>query len=300
MLDFLVIGAGKSATTTLFEWAKHHPDLYMPENKEAPFYNDDSVYERGLDWYTETYFAKAGPNQIKGTMTPQYMLGKNETTPDVIAKRIQKDFPKIKLIAVLRHPIKRSFSHHKMALRRGNTTNTFEEDISSLLENANLEQERKNLTPQNNFLLSSEYGRILSSYYQLFEPDQILILFTEDMKKNPEHTLQKFFNFIGVDEYIPPNIRESYHEGGGKAKLKLLTPSFLYKIPLIETAWKSYIPHSVQKTIESKINRWNVKADNEIVDQDSDIYMRLVNYFSDDIQLLEQLIRTSVPWEEWN
>lgn len=301
MLDFLVIGAGKSATTTLFEWTKHHPDIYMPDSKEAPFYSEESIYEKGLEWYTDAYFSRAQPEQLKGTMTPQYMLGKNETTPEVVARRIHNDFPDIKLIAVLRHPIKRAFSHHKMALRRGNTTKTFEEDVSLLLESDNLEKERRNLTPRNNFLFGSEYGRILSSYYQLFGPDQILVLYTEDVKKNPEQTLRTFFNFIGVDEeYTPPNIQKSYHEGGGKPKTKLLTPHFLYKIPLMETIWKNYAPHSLQKTIESKINRWNVKPDNETIDQNSDIYSWLVEYFAEDIRLLGQLSNTEVPWEEWS
>ena len=56
-LDFIVIGAQKSGTTALFEYLRHHPELYLPSGKEAPFFSHDSEWNDGWAEYVRRYFA---------------------------------------------------------------------------------------------------------------------------------------------------------------------------------------------------------------------------------------------------
>jgi hypothetical protein len=228
------------------------------------------------------------------------MLGRKGTTPEVIAQRIKQDFPDIKLVTVLRDPIERSFSHHKMALRRGNTHNSFDEDVKTLLDR-DLSPDRANITPQSNFLIASEYGRILSGFYDLFDPSQLLVLFTEELQADPQSALKEFFAFIGVNnEFVPANIETSYHKGGGRPKTKILTAHFLFRVPFIEKLWKNLIPHPLRKKAENKINRWNVKPSTETATSyTKETENKLIEHFREDIQLLEKLSQRDTPWKRW-
>lgn len=109
-VDFLVIGAQKSGTTSIFNYLSSHPSIFMPQCKEVCFFTRD--FERGVDWYFSNYFPSAPASSIKGEASPHYMYFKN------VPERIASLFPDIKLIAVLRNPITRAYSHYQMTVRR--------------------------------------------------------------------------------------------------------------------------------------------------------------------------------------
>src|ERR1035438_1302883 len=74
-LDFVIVGAQKAGTTSLFEYLRRHPELSLPAGKEMPFFSDEDARGRGWDDYLRKAFAFAGPESKWGTATPQYMLG---------------------------------------------------------------------------------------------------------------------------------------------------------------------------------------------------------------------------------
>ena len=89
-LDFIVIGAQKAGTTSLFEYLRGHPELSLPPDKEAPFFSSEEARRRGFEDYMRKAFAFADPSSKWGTVTPQYMVGgllehPNPSTNDVSA-----------------------------------------------------------------------------------------------------------------------------------------------------------------------------------------------------------------------
>ncbi|MGH9436648.1 MAG: sulfotransferase family protein, partial [Terriglobia bacterium] len=110
-LNFFVIGAMKAGTTSLHYYLKEHPGLFLPIEKEIPFFAMDELYERGMDWYLDEFFSKAGTGQLLGTVSPPYMLNSKA------AERIYRALPDVKLIALLRDPIDRAKSQYKMLVR---------------------------------------------------------------------------------------------------------------------------------------------------------------------------------------
>lgn len=299
-LDFICIGAPKSATSTLFELVKDHPEIYIPPAKEVPYFNDDLVYDKGWDWYMKTFFSDAKDSQVIGTMTPQYMSGLGNNTPERISERIYAQSSKTRIVVLLRNPIGRSHSHYKMHLRNGYIDESFESAVDRLLGSANLDEERSNLSQKNMFLFASEYGRIMKSYYDKFPAKNILVLYTDDLKKDPGSVLTRLFNFLGVDgSYTPQDITRETHRGGSKAKIKYLTPAYLQKMPIIDFMWRKLVPPTLRKKIFMKITRWNIKTDNAQLDPDSAVYKRLEQYFRDDIALLESVSKQKVPWKNW-
>ena len=112
-LDFLIIGAQKSGTTSLFKYLNQHPDIAMPADKEAPYFTNDELYSAGWQHYLGNYFTGYDQELLWGTASPQYMSDLRA------AERITRDLPNTRLIAILRNPIERAYSHYLMQKRRG-------------------------------------------------------------------------------------------------------------------------------------------------------------------------------------
>lgn len=294
-LDFIVIGSPKAGTTTLYEWMREHPDLYMPDGKELPFFSED-YYTKGLHWYLESHFNGANTKKLWGKATPQYMNGIGEVMPEKIAKRIHDTIPEAKLIAVLRNPVERAYSHYKMIVRRGHEKRSFEEAIAELTSKEGIADSRKHQTETNSYIYSGEYGRILSYYYKYFSKGQILILFDGELRNNRTNAIKKVFNFLGVDDsFVPKSIKTDFHKGSSKAKTKLLTPAFLNSLPLIPWAW-SHAPNKLRRRVNFRINRWNISDKNDALDPGSEVYKSLLKYYETDKKMLEKLIGMKARW----
>ena len=159
-LDFIIIGAQKAGTTSLFRYLNEHPNIYMPPGKENPFFSDNETFARGWAWYINEYYNEAPAERVWGKATPPYM-----TYPGVPG-RIRRILPDVKLIALLRNPLERAYSHYRMCVLRNLETRSFEEAVSTLLEPETLEESRRNPSETNSYITSGEYGRILKTYYE--------------------------------------------------------------------------------------------------------------------------------------
>ncbi len=300
-LDFLVIGAPKSATTTLHELLKEHPQIALPVTKEAPFFTHDEAFARGFPAYLAGHFADADPTAHWGTVTPHYMQGQGEVDVALGVRRIHDEVPSVKIIALLRDPVERTFSHYKMQLQRGYESRSFGEVIEQALTNAALDP-RGAVNPEDpyQYVYVGEYGRILQHYYALFPRENILVLTTDELRDDPAGTVRGIYAFLGVDTgHQPAGIHQRYRQGGSRPRLRILTPGALYRIPFLKRVWKSAVPLKLRNRIEYRTNLWNMKPDDITLQQDSEAYGRLVEFFSDDVRRLEEITGRTMPWAQW-
>jgi len=223
-LDFIVIGAQKSATTTLFQYLRHHPQVALPEGKEAPFFSHDTVYRRGWPAYMEALARDGGmtdPERVWGTVTPAYMVGgvlnpargvaPGEYDARTVPRRIQACLPDVRLVAILRDPVQRAFSHYGMVVNRGAERRSFDEAVERLLEPAALEAARAAPSEATGYVVWGEYGRLLEAYLDVFPRERLLILFTDELERAPLELLARLHRFIGVSEdFVPPNLGRRY------------------------------------------------------------------------------------------
>jgi hypothetical protein len=191
MPDFLIIGAAKSGTTTLYEYLCQHPKIYMSHPKEPDFFALDSHYAKGLEWYS-SLFSDAKPDGICGEASTTY--SRLQQHPQA-AKRIAQNLPNVKLIYIMRHPVERAYSFYVHRLKGARhkpelaVPNTFEEAIEQ----------------QSEFLDSSYYLQQIEEYLQFFPKESFLFLLMEDLIKNPVGTVNQVFNFIGADPQVDLN-----------------------------------------------------------------------------------------------
>lgn len=293
-IDFFVIGAQKAGTTSVHKYLATHEDIYVPPEKEVPFFSEDQAYLGGINNYFDKYFGSAKHGAHLGTVTPQYMM-----SPDVPC-RIRKTYSDAKLIAILRDPIERAYSHYHMAVRVHGEIRTFQDAVAEQIDESSLATKRCNPIRQKDFVVFGEYGRILTDFYRYFPKEQILVLYMDELITNPQVFMDKVFNFIGVKKLDVPNIEKKYHTS---------TPSRLSAL-LAHIALRTKVRHIgkiLPGRMRDRLRFWlGLHRSSHAVGVDSsatlspNILSKLVELYSNDAAVIQSLTGEIPYWvREW-
>jgi hypothetical protein len=212
MPDFIIIGAQKCGTTSLYKYLTQHPCVMRSYAKEVHFF--DNNFEKGITWY-RAYFPSffytysleriRGQDCITGEATPYYIFH------PLVPKRIAETIPQVKLIMMLRNPVDRAYSHYSHEVRRGNETLSFEEAIKREGERLSGEVSRIQLDrgyysfnhQHYSYLARGIYVDQLEAWMDLFPRGQILIMRSEDFYSDPQETLRQAIAFLDLPSWEP-------------------------------------------------------------------------------------------------
>jgi hypothetical protein len=202
-VNFLVAGVQKGGTTALFSYLNEHPELNMAPEKEVHFFDD----ETGVNWSAPDYdafhrrfsWSKPGP---AGEATPIYIYW-----PESL-KRIRAYNPAMKLILLFRDPAERAYSQWRMETARGAETRPF-----SWCVRQGRERVRDNFDPPGHHRVFSYvergfYGRQLEQCLRLFPSEQLLLLRSDDLRRDPSSVLGRVCDFLQVRHLPSPGQRE--------------------------------------------------------------------------------------------
>ncbi len=198
--DFLIIGAQKGGTSSLFYYLKFHPSVKRPIKKEIHFFNFH--YDKGLKWY-RAFFPLKSDSFITGEASPDYMFH-----PEA-AKRAHQLSNEMKIIALLRNPIDRAYSAYQMNRRMGlDKHETFQDAINYEL-NAKVDHDHEYTYERHNFfyLERGKYAMLLDKWQKQFGKDQILVVQSESFFINTKKELFKIHQFLGLKPILPPTFR---------------------------------------------------------------------------------------------
>ncbi|MGH7790959.1 MAG: sulfotransferase family protein, partial [Thermodesulfobacteriota bacterium] len=218
MPNFLIIGAAKSGTTSLYHYLKQHPQIYMSPIKEPRFFAFDGMkvdfcgprdenLNRGTITEIETYRAlfQAVSNELAiGEASPIYIY--NSRAPG----RIKHYIPNVKLIAILRNPAERAYSSFTGLIRDGR------EPLTDFAEALRQEETRAS----NNWSFFWHYKKRgfyyiqLKRYFDLFNREQIKIYLYEDFRDNSLGILKDIFRFLDVDDTFVPDVSLKHNVSG--------------------------------------------------------------------------------------
>jgi len=178
--DFIVIGAMKAGTTSLYYYLNSHPDIFMALPKEPRYFSLENIFKKGDEWYL-SLFKKATVNQFTGEASTCYTRWPTfSNVPD----RIFKVNPQVKLIYILRNPVDRAYSHYRhLALIDNKKYASFEEAI---------ENERE-------IIDASKYMMQINRFLKVFPKDQLLLVDFNEFKNAPNEVLNKIQKFIGCN-----------------------------------------------------------------------------------------------------
>ncbi len=190
--NFLCVGAQKAGTTTLHDILIQHPEIYLPEIKETKFFQDNSKYKKGLDYYEKEFFEKWNGEKAIGEIDPEYMYF--EYVPERIYKHLGKD---TKLIFMLRNPVDRAYSHYWMSYRRGYETETFEKAIELEQKRIKIDEFHKN---HFSYIDRGFYAKQIKRYLNFFPKENMFfIIFETEFLKNRIETVKFLLKFLEVN-----------------------------------------------------------------------------------------------------
>ncbi|MDM8522378.1 sulfotransferase [Desulfococcaceae bacterium HSG8] len=198
--DFVIIGAQKSGTTSLYSYLIQHPCVRPGYKKEVHFFDNPDHFRKGAGWY-RAHFPSDLPRRIRseaaaitGEATPSYLCH-----PDVPARMYQV-IPHAKFIVLLRNPVYRAYSHYNHRVKHGTETLPFEAAL------------KKNSEKFSSYLARGIYADQLERWMRIFPREQFLILGSEDFFRNPEDALLRVVSFLDLPHWNPdPKIFRRYN-----------------------------------------------------------------------------------------
>lgn len=203
--DIFIIGVQKAGTTSLHGHLARHPEIAPPLVKEVHYF--DVAYHRGTRWYSAHFPKAADQNQRTFDTTPYYIFH-----PDV-AERIYNYSPNAKIIAVLRDPVARAWSHYWHEWARGfeklDPVAAFEiepERLSDPHNEAGTTVGQKFAHQHYSYIARSEYDRQLDRWMAVFPKNQILGLKSESLFTDPEKALDQVSKFLNIAAF--PSVQD--------------------------------------------------------------------------------------------
>lgn len=183
---FIVIGAMKAGTTSLYHYLRHHDEIFMSRIKELDFFVPEGNWGRGLEWYRRQ-FAGAGDCLVRGEASTLYSKWPEY---DGVPERIARTLPWVSLVYVVRDPIVRMRSHYQHRVMTGAETAPPE---VALIENPS-------------YLACSRYAMQIERYLDHFPREQILIVTSEALRGDRRATVEGVYEFLGVDSSRVPDV----------------------------------------------------------------------------------------------
>ena len=289
-IDFLLIGAQKSGTTSLWKHIAAHPQIFVPATKEVEFFSNPQRFEQGLDWYWNTYFAGAPDAACKGEATTQYMM-----FPEV-PRRIHDTFPNVKLLALLRNPIDRAYSHYRMSVMRGYETRSFEDCVDALQSPS--DRGDGVLDIHRDYFRFGEYGRIFESYLEHFDTGQFNLVFTETLDADPARLTRNVYEFLGVDpEFYPDNLRKRFNVSGERSMPAVAenlrrAVGRARRLPILNRMISQDRYEAFKFWTRTELNVRSTPDSGP----DAKLRVRLANHFAPDVVQLRRQFGIETPW----
>jgi hypothetical protein len=233
-VDFAVCGTQKGGTRALVAYLKEHPAIGMSRRKETHFFDDEDVFREGEPDYC-SYHARFRPersHRVFGEVTPIYMYWRSAP------QRMARYNPAMKLIVILRNPITRAYSHWNMEYAKGKDTLSFWEALQTepqrCAEAAPLQHRVYSYVDRGRYLCQ------LQRMWAAFPREQVLILRTEDLRTDPQATVGRVCDFLGVPR-MPVETPKSVHDGVyaapmGQRERRFLQAAFEQEIADLERA----------------------------------------------------------------
>ncbi len=202
---FIIAGAQKAGTTSLFGYLVGHPQCAASLTKEVHYF--DRAYQRGTNWY-RTHFPVLGNDETVRACfesSPYYMFDPR------VPSRVRELLPNVKLIFLLRNPVSRAYSHYQHSVRRGREKLAFADALEA--EPARLAGERARLLESpfaqsnahrfHSYVARGHYAEQLDEWLKFFRREQMLVVQAERMFKQPREVFAQVLDFLELESWAP-------------------------------------------------------------------------------------------------
>lgn len=235
--NFMIIGAKKAATTSLYSYLLQHPDVFMPSPKEPNYYAfeaenpDFAKYSRqAFPVRTEKEYLKLFAKADTSTAIGEASVGYLESP--VAPVRIKQDIPDCRFICSLRNPVDRTYSGYVMRVRSGKDHRTVEQAI---IEDRGILRERS-------------YRHTIARWFGVFPRNQFKFVLFDDIKNRPADVVRELFQFLDIDPDVPVDMSKQLNKGGvvkNQALQRVVNQVRAYR------RYRDYVPQSMRQRFQS-------------------------------------------------
>jgi Sulfotransferase domain len=286
MPNFLLIGSQSAGTTSVHNYLKQHPQIYVSPIKETNFFVHDGQNPDIVPYLSASItsvgayralFEGAFAHQAIGEASPLYLVDPHA------AARIRHHIPKAKLIAILRDPAERAYTAYWMRVRDGRESRSFEQAVE--------EELRGGLDESLDFALRHYvrwglYAAHLEVYLGMFDRAQLATFLFDDLQADPVGFMRELFRFLEVDDAFVPDTSVRYN-ASGSARSRLLRP--LFRKSALTKALRRTLPEPLARRAASFREAWRSR---ELSKPPMPLQLRqkLVAKYRSDILALQDLI----------
>lgn len=211
--DFLVLGGQRCGSTSLFAIVCEHPQVLAPSHKELhhfdrPRHGDLSFYRRAFPSrvHLQARARRLSSRVLTGEATTYYLFH------PAVPQRVARALPGVLLVAILRDPVDRAYSHYQLSVRGGRETLPFEAALDAEAERLAGEEERLAADPaydspahrHQSYVTRGVYLPQLERWHACFPPERLLVLRSEDLFERPAETVAQVTAFLGLDTHPGP------------------------------------------------------------------------------------------------
>jgi len=288
--NFVIAGAARCGTTSLYYYLKQHPKIGFPDKKEPKFFSSkaqkfphngpgdytvDQAMVRDFTEY-EKLFQNLGEAQLIGEASSDYLYHH-----EISAKEMYDVLGDIPIILCLRNPIDRAHSAYNNLVRDQRETLSFEDALAS---------EEDRLSDNWDWMWAYKAGGLYAEQVKTFQRtfSNVKVVLFEDLKEDADTIVKELFDFLGVDSQIQVNTNTRYSHSG-KAKNKLVAflsnrenpVAFALRRFALKLAPRSFLEKIASRSLEQE----GMSASTRI---------RLKTYFEKDVKQLEKVLGRSL------
>lgn len=211
--DFMLIGAPKCGTSSLFTYLEQHPDMAPPLQKELHYYSIH--YHLGKIFYKANFPMTTDKRPITGEASPSYYWHPH------VPMRVKRDMPDVRLVMLMRDPVDRAYSDYWMQVRQKAENMTWEWAVK--YEKARVDHYYRHLQDHpyswsNNlscyaYQLRGRYHLHVRRWLDAFPRDQLLFITTEELHNEPQETYDRVCEHVGLDPFEPEFRHYNVHKG---------------------------------------------------------------------------------------
>lgn len=270
--DFVIIGAMKAGSTSLFRWLEQHEDIWLPQEKEPNFFGDDHYWSRGMLWYS-SLFAGLPPGAITGEASVAY------TAPDTgprAAARLARSLPSAKLVFIARHPGERLRSHYRHEVQAGRERRPLVEAVGA---------------EGNGYVSQSCYSSRLAPYLERVDRALLHLVVFEELFGDDGTAWDGVLRFLGVSSTPRPTTRHNESAAKPSYRRVMARPGIRRAV----TKLSKQAPRPVRRVLRPAVLRDDPFAP-LLAASSVSLPDDVVEQLASDAQRFEDLLGRSTPW----
>jgi len=293
-LDFICIGAQKSGTTSLHDVLSQHPKICLPKIKETQFFLNSYQFEKELSYYFKNYFHDCTSETLcKGEVDPELLF--SEQAP----QRLYDSFgSNLKIIVILRDPVKRAFSQYQMSKSRGIEEFSFLEAVKMERQRVVFDDTDKGPNSKRkhfSYISRSLYVEQLERYFNLWDKNNLKIVIFEELLTNKNKYYDEICDFIGVSDF---NFNLNLKSNKASESINLRFSKLINTENRLRNLLGVFIPAPFKSKILKFLRSISTRESSTKLAINDEIFI-YKTYFHNEIETLEKLLNRDLSvWKK--